>query len=79
MRGSRGGERNLRSPDPLDNSDFLNFHITFTKNRYMESPSPVIQNLPSDPTGKNSGSAHVYLGSVYNSVSLPMKYLSDLH
>lgn len=40
MRGSRGGERNFRSPDSLENSDFLNFHIIFTKNRSMESPLP---------------------------------------
>lgn len=40
MRGSRGGGRNFRSPDSLENSDFLNFHITFTKNRSMESPLP---------------------------------------
>lgn len=40
MRESRGGEGSNRSPDLLENSDFLNFHITVTKNRPMDSPLP---------------------------------------
>lgn len=35
MRESRGGEGSNRSPDLLENSDFLNFHITVTKNPQM--------------------------------------------